>query len=137
MNLLLDTHTLLWLLLKDRRLPRETALTIVDRANTIFVSAISGLEIATKVSLGKLPGADWIARDFVTLCADFDFIELPVNGAHAVMAGGFREVHKDPFDRVLAAQAIVEGFGLVTDDRAMEVLGVERVWRGKATPAPA
>jgi len=128
MNLLLDTHALLWLLLKDRRLPRATALMIVDRSNTIFVSSISGFEIATKVSLGKLPGAEWIARAFLTLCADFDFIELPVNNAHAVMAGEFRLVHKDPFDRVLAAQAIVEGFGLVTDDRAMEVLGAKRVW---------
>lgn len=128
MNLLLDTHALLWLLLKDRRLPRETALMIADRSNTIFVSSISGFEIATKVSLGKLPGAEWIARAFVTPCADFDFIELPVNSAHAVMAGEFRSVHKDPFDRVLAAQAIVEGFGLVTDDRAMEVLGARRVW---------
>lgn len=128
MNLLLDTHALLWLLLKDRRMPRQTALAIVDRSNTIFVSSISGFEIATKVCLGKLPGAEWISRAFVTLCADFDFIELPVNSAHAVMAGAFRLVHKDPFDRVLAAQAIVEGLGLVTDDRAMEVLGAVRVW---------
>lgn len=128
MNLLLDTHALLWLLLKDRRMPRQTALAIVDRSNTIFVSSISGLEIATKVSLGKLPGAEWISRAFVTLCADFDFVELPVNSAHAVMAGEFRLVHKDPFDRVLAAQAIVEGFGLVTDDRAMEALGARVVW---------
>ena len=130
MNLLLDTHALLWLLLKDKRLPRETALTIVDRSNTVFVSSISGFEIATKVSLGKLPGAEWISRAFVTLCADFDFIELPANNAHAVMAGAFRSVHKDPFDRVLAAQAIVEGFSLVTDDGAMEMLGAERFWRG-------
>ncbi|GLS29607.1 PIN domain nuclease, a component of toxin-antitoxin system (PIN domain) [Mesorhizobium albiziae] len=130
MNLLLDTHALLWLLLKDKRLPRETALAIVDRANTIFVSSISGFEIATKVSLGKLPGAEWISRAFVTLCVDFDFIELPVNNAHAVMAGEFRLVHKDPFDRVLAAQAIIEGFALVTDDREMEGLGAKRVWRG-------
>lgn len=128
MNLLLDTHALLWLLLKDRRMPHQTALAIVDRSNTIFVSSISGLEIATKVSLGKLPGAEWISRAFVTLCADFDFVELPVNSAHAVMAGEFRLVHKDPFDRVLAAQAIVEGFGLVTDDRAMEALGARVVW---------
>jgi PIN domain nuclease of toxin-antitoxin system len=128
MNLLLDTHALLWLLLKDRRMPRATALMIVDRSNTIFVSSISGLEIATKVSLGKLPGAEWISSAFVTLCADFDFVELPVNSAHAVMAGQFRLVHKDPFDRVLAAQAIVEGFGLVTDDSAMEALGAARVW---------
>ncbi|MGE0499737.1 MAG: type II toxin-antitoxin system VapC family toxin [Rhizobiaceae bacterium] len=128
MNLLLDTHTLLWLLFKDKRLPRETALTIIDRSNTIFVSAISGFEISTKSSLGKLPGAEWIARDFVNICGDFDFRELPLNNAHAVMAGGFRPVHKDPFDRVLAAQAIVEGFELVTDDRAMEVLGARVLW---------
>lgn len=101
---------------------------IAEPAKTVFVSAISGFEIATKVSLGKLPGADWISRAFVTLCADFDFVELPVNNAHAVMAGEFRLVHKDPFDRVLTAQAIVEGFGLVTDDRAMEVLGARVVW---------
>lgn len=100
----------------------------MEPANTIFLSSISDLEIATKVSLGKLPGAEWVSRAFVTLCADIDFIELPVNGAHAAMAGEFRSVHKDPFDRVLAAQAIVEGFGLATDDRAMEVLGVRRVW---------
>lgn len=129
MNLLLDTHALLWLLLKDKRLPRQTALTIIDPSNTIFVSSISGFEIATKVSLGKLPGAEWISRAFVTLCADFDFIELPVNNAHAVMAGAFRLVHRDPFDRVLAAQAITEGFALVTDDGEMEGLGAKRFWR--------
>lgn len=128
MNLLLDTHTLLWLLLKDKRLPHGTAMTIIDRANTIFVSSISGFEIATKVKLGKLQGAEFIARDFVRICDDFDFRELPLNNAHAVMAGGFRSIHKDPFDRVLAAQAIIEGFGLVTDDRAMEGLGAEVMW---------
>jgi PIN domain nuclease of toxin-antitoxin system len=53
-----------------------------------------------------------------------------MNNSHAGMAGEFRLVHKDPFDRVLAAQAIIEGFGLVTDDRAMEALGAEMVWRG-------
>ncbi|MGN6469016.1 MAG: type II toxin-antitoxin system VapC family toxin [Rhizobiaceae bacterium] len=129
MNLLLDTHTLLWLLFKDKRLPRETALTIIDRANTIFVSSMSGFEISTKVRIGKLPGAEWIARDFVRICDDFDFRELPLNNAHAVMAGGFRLVHRDPFDRVLAAQAIIEGFSLVTDDREIEALGTKVVWR--------
>jgi PIN domain nuclease of toxin-antitoxin system len=130
MYLLLDTHTLLWLLFKDKRLPRETALTIIDRANTIFVSSMSGFEISTKVRIGKLPGAEWIARDFVRICDDFDFRELPLNNAHAVMAGGFRLVHRDPFDRVLAAQAIIEGFSLVTDDREIEALGTKVVWWG-------
>jgi PIN domain nuclease of toxin-antitoxin system len=128
MNLLLDTHTLLWLLLKDERLTRDTALTIVDPSNTVFVSAISGFEIATKVRIGKLPDAEWIARDFVHICSDFDFRELPLNNAHAVMAGGFRLLHRDPFDRVLAAQAIIEGFLLVTDDKQMEVLGPTLLW---------
>jgi len=104
-------------------------LAIVDRSNTIFVSSINGLEIATNVSLGKLPGAEWIVRAFLTLCADFDFVELSVNNAHAVMAGGL--VHKDPFDRVLAAQAIVEGFGLVTNDRGWRCWGEEDFGRGE------
>jgi uncharacterized membrane protein YgcG len=77
-------------------MPRATALMIVDRSNTIFVSSISGFEIATKVSLGKLPGAEWISRAFVTLCADFDFIELPVNSVHAVMAGEFSVCSQGP-----------------------------------------
>jgi PIN domain nuclease of toxin-antitoxin system len=89
------------------------------------VGSISSFETATKVSLGKLPRAEWIARAFVTPCADLDFVEMPVNNVHAVMAGEFRLVHKNPSDRVLAAQAIIEGFALVTDDRAMEV---ETVW---------
>ena len=72
-----------------------------------------------------------IARDFVHICSDFDFRELPLNNAHAVMAGGFRLVHRDPFDRVLAAQAIIEDFLLVTDDRGMEALGAEMLWRGR------
>jgi PIN domain nuclease of toxin-antitoxin system len=91
--------------------------------------SISGFEIATKMSLDKLLGAGWISRAFVTLCADFDFIELAVNNTHAVLAGEFRLVHKDPFDRVLAAQAMVEGFVLVTDDGEMEVLGAKVLWR--------
>jgi PIN domain nuclease of toxin-antitoxin system len=128
MNLLLDTHTLLWLLFKDRRLPRETALTIIDRSNTIYVSSISGFEISTKVRIGKLPGAEWIARDFVRICDDFDFRELPLNNAHAVMAGGFKSAHRDPFDRVLAAQSIIEGFALVTDDGEMAALGARVMW---------
>ena len=82
--------------------------------------------IATS-QLDKLPGAEWICRAFVTLCADFDFIELPMNN-DAVRAGEFKLVHKDPFDRVLAAQAVVEGLTLVSKDRWLRELGAETVW---------
>ena len=109
--------------MKDSRLPRQTALAIIDPSNTIFVSAISGFEIATKVRIGKMPEAEDIARSFVHICGDFDFRELPLTNAHAVMAGAFPLVHRDPFDRVLAAQAIIEGMLLVTDDREMESAG--------------
>ena len=129
MNLLLDTHTLLWLLLKDGRLPRQTALTIVDRSHTVFVSAISGFEISTKVRIGKLPGAEWIAGAFVEICSDFDFRELPLNNAHAVRAGSLKALHRDPFDRVLAAQSQIEGLTLVTDDAQLEALGAHVLWR--------
>jgi PIN domain nuclease of toxin-antitoxin system len=129
MNLLLDTHALLWLLLKDKRMPQETALTIIDRSNTIYVSAISGFEISTKVRIGKMPQAEDIGRNFVRICSDFDFRDLPLNTAHAVMAGSFKLFHRDPFDRVLAAQAITEGFLLVTDDREIKALGAKTLWR--------
>ena len=128
MNLLLDTHALLWLLLKDARLKGQTALAVIDPSNTIFVSAISGFEISTKVRIGKMPQAQDIARSFVHICGDFDFRELPLTNAHAVMAGAFPLVHRDPFDRALAAQAIIEDMPLVTDDREMERLGARRFW---------
>jgi len=104
MNLLLDTHALLWVLLEDQRLTRGTALAIVDTRNTIFVSSISGLEVATKVRISKLPEASHLVRDFANLCSDFDFRQVPVTLAHSVLAGSLPGEHRDPFDRVLAAQ---------------------------------
>ena len=129
MNLLLDTHALLWLLLEDNRLTRNTALAVLDRSNTIFVSAVTGVEVATKVRIGKLPQAVGISRDLTNICSDFDFREVSVTMAHAVMAGALPGPHRDPFDRILAAQALIEGLALVTDDKAFTSFGTEVFWR--------
>jgi PIN domain nuclease of toxin-antitoxin system len=129
MDLLLDTHVLLWLLLQDERLSRSTVDAIVDRSNTIFVSAVSGIEITTKVRIGKLPHAAGMARDLTNLCSDFDFREVGVTMAHAVAAGTLPGTHRDPFDRILAAQALIEGISLVTDDAAFASFGTQVFWR--------
>jgi len=128
MNLLLDTHALLWLLLEDDRLTRNTAAAIVDRSNTVFVSAVTGIEIATKVRVGKLPQAVGISRDLTNICSDFDFREVGITMAHAVMAGALPGEHRDPFDRIFAAQAMIEGSALVTNDPAFAGFGTEVFW---------
>jgi len=128
MNLLLDTHALLWLLLEDDRLTRNTAAAIADRANTIFVSAVTGIEVATKVRIGKLPHAVGVSRDLTNICSDFDFREVGITMAHAVAAGALPGPHRDPFDRILAAQSLVEGLALVTNDAAFAGFGTEVFW---------
>src|SRR5689334_20602345 len=116
MKLLLDTHVLLWLLVEDERLTRPASAAIADRSNTVYVSSVSGLEVSTKVRNGKLPEAVGISRDMANICSDFDFRELPVSMAHAVLAGSLPGSHRDPFARILAAQTLLEGFALVSSD---------------------
>jgi PIN domain nuclease of toxin-antitoxin system len=128
MNLLLDTHVLLWLLLEDNRLTRNTVSAIVDRANTIFISAVTGVEIATKVRVGKLPEAIELSRELTHICSDFDFREVGITMAHAVAAGALPGTHRDPFDRILAAQARIEDITLVTNDAAFKAFNTPVFW---------
>lgn len=128
MKLLLDTHALLWLLLEDRRLTPGTARAILDTSNAIFVTAVSGLEVATKVRIGKLPEAEVLVSDLAGVCDEYDFHELPVSLAHAALAGSLPGEHRDPFDRVIAAQAIVDGIPVVTNDREIANLGAPTFW---------
>ena len=128
MKLLLDTHVLLWLLLEDERLTRAASAAIADRSNIIYVSAVSGLEVSTKVRNGKLPEAVGISRDMANICSDFDFRELRITMAHAVLAGSLPGSHRDPFDRILAAQTLLEGFALVSSDAVFADFGTEVFW---------
>ncbi len=121
--LLLDTPTLLWWLADDDKLSPDARNAIKDPTAVAYVSAGSVWEIAIKRSLGKLEISDrWHTAAFR------DFAELPITADHARRAGELPPHHRDPFDRVLVAQALTEGLTLVTADPAFEPYGVQVVW---------
>jgi PIN domain nuclease of toxin-antitoxin system len=127
-KVLLDTHTLLWWLADDPALPDRLAKLIDDPTNTIYVSAASAWEICTKVRIGKLPTAQALCEDFGGYVHRFHFDQLPITIEHGRRAGHMQGAHKDPFDRMLAAQSLVEGLPLVTNDAVFAGFGVEVIW---------
>jgi PIN domain nuclease of toxin-antitoxin system len=128
MRLLLDTHTLLWWLDGDRRMSKRARALVGRDTNEVFVSAASVWEVSTKWRLGKLPGAADVAADVAGAVASQAFLPLPINLAHAQLAGHLTTEHRDPFDRMLAAQALIEGFPIVSNDEAFDLFGVVRLW---------
>ncbi len=128
MRYLIDTHVLLWAAKDDPQLSRLANAILVDETETIFVSAVSGYEIASKFRLGKLPQAAVMTQDFEGWVRRLGFILLPLTTAHAVRAGLFEGEHRDPFDRLLAAQAEGEGLVLLSSDEKLDGFGVRRVW---------
>ena len=128
MKLLFDTHALLRWWKDDTRLSKRAAAAIADEANSVFVSAASAWEIAIKHRIGKLPGTENAVREFNELIAADGFSHLSVSYQHALKAGGFDTKHRDPFDRMLAAQSIIEGATLVSNDAAMKLLRVKCFW---------
>lgn len=128
MRLLLDTHTLLWWWKDDKRLSKRAAVAIADESNTVLVSAASAWEIATKLRIGKLPGAETAVGQFNEMIVADGFAHLAVTYQHALKAGGFATEHRDPFDRMLAAQSIIESAILVTDDAAMKLFQAKCLW---------
>ena len=128
MQLLLDTHALLWWLLSDRSLSPAARDAIGDPDNSTFVSAASGWEIATKYRIGKLPRAAFLAGDFVRIAGTQGFAELPISIRHGQLAGSLPGIHKDPFDRILIAQAIVSDMTIVSNEELFGAYGVARLW---------
>jgi PIN domain nuclease of toxin-antitoxin system len=128
MRLLLDTHTLLWWLDGDRRMSKRARALVGRDTNEVFVSAASAWEITTKWRLGKLPGAADVAADVAGAVASQVFLPLSITLAHAQLAGQLTTNHRDPFDRMLAAQALVEGLPIVSNDEAFDLFGVIRLW---------
>lgn len=125
MRLLLDTHVLLWAIGSPAKLPARVASAIVDPRNLVFVSPVSTWEVAIKTSLGKL---DASVRQILKVIERTGFEELPVRFAHTLSVATLPRKHKDPFDRLLVAQALEEGLTLVTADRAMEAYRVPLLW---------
>ncbi len=128
MRLLLDTHALLWFAAGDAALPRRVRALLESSAHDIVVSAGSAWEIATKHRLGKLPGAGPFAADFEGTAAALGLEVLVITGRHAQLAGQLAVAHRDPFDRMLVAQAQLDQRQLVSGDRALDAFGIERVW---------
>lgn len=113
MRQLLDTHVVLWWLTDDRRLGRTARSMIADHGNGVFVSAATHWEISVKIELGKLE-TDADLREAI---ARSGFRDLPISPEHAWRAGRLPLVHRDPFDRLLVAQAMLEHLTIVTADR--------------------
>ncbi len=128
MRLLLDTHTLIWWLAGDEALSAPAREAIGDEANGVAVSAASAMEVATKFRIGKLPEAALLAREFAAILADQGFSELPITIHHALRAGEMNIAHKDPFDRLLIAQAQAEDMVLVSNEVLFDGFSVKRLW---------
>ena len=127
-SLLLDTHALLWWLAEPEKLSKPTHTAIADPAARVFVSAASGWELATKMRLGKLPGAEGLLQDLPSLLQNQGFQPLAVQLRHGVHAGAYPQAHRDPFDRLLAAQAELEGLQLVSLDPALATFPCRLLW---------
>ncbi len=127
-RLLLDTHTLIWWVAGEPRLGAGARAAIADHDNEVLVSAVSAFEITTKVRLGKLAQAAELARRFEAALAEQGFREHPLSVTHARMAGALAIANKDPFDRLLIAQALADDLVLVSNERSFDKFGISRLW---------
>ena len=128
MRLLLDTHTLIWWMTGDSQLSKSAHSHIEQKSNVPIVSAASAWEIATKVRLGKLPAAADLIQDFAADLARERIEILPVTADHGIRAGLLPGPHRDPFDRMLIAQALAENIPILSNDRALDGYGATRLW---------
>jgi len=126
---LLDTHTLLWAVQEDCKLSEKARKAIEDVDSILFVSAISAYEIANKYRIGKLPGYEYVVESYPDIIRRLGADEKPVNTRHASFAGNFEWTHRDPFDRIIAAQAFLDDLILISNDSAFHSLSwVHVLW---------
>ncbi len=128
MRALLDTHTFLWWIADSGRLSGTARQVIADETNDIIVSAASAWEITTKFRLGRLPESEAVALDVASVIADQGFEELAIGVTDAERAGRLSGPLRDPFDRMLIAQALARDLTLVSVDAAFDRYGVSRLW---------
>ncbi|EDN65926.1 conserved hypothetical protein [Beggiatoa sp. PS] len=118
LKLLLDTHVLLWWLFDEPKLCSVARTHISNRSNDIYVSSASAWEIATKYRIGKMPEAKELLQNYHAILLKARFTELPITTTHALKAGLLPIKHRDPFDRMLMAQAELENLAIITYDSA-------------------
>jgi PIN domain nuclease of toxin-antitoxin system len=128
MRLLLDTHALLWFLTNDPKLSAAANRALADLVNERWLSPISLLEIALKVKIGKLPLQSPFGLLFPAQLTANDIHLLPIESAHIEPLATMPLHHRDPFDRLLAATALVDGLTLISADTAFDAYGLARLW---------
>ncbi|HEX8620886.1 MAG TPA: type II toxin-antitoxin system VapC family toxin [Allosphingosinicella sp.] len=126
--LLLDTHAIIFWASDQSKLSRAAFAAIENGENEVYVSPVSAMEIATKVRIGRLEVGRPLASGFRRQMMERGFSELVLTIDHAELAGSFPSPHNDPWDRLLAAQAQIEGMTLVTNDARMGSFGVKTYW---------
>jgi PIN domain nuclease of toxin-antitoxin system len=127
-KLLLDTHAYIWWALDERRLSMKAKRTVTARAAQVYFSAVSAYEMAFKHREGYLPQVAPLLRGLEDDLLDRGFLHLPISVEHGRRAGELADEHGDPFDRLLAAQAMVEDMAIVSNDEKLSTLGAKRVW---------
>ena len=128
MKLLLDTHTIFWSVIEPQSLSASARAAIEAPGSEIFVSVASAWEMAIKVGIGKWPEAEDLVREFEQQTAKPGFRQLDITIEHVRRAGLIASPHRDPFDRLLAAQSIIEGLTTVTADARIGTLGAATLW---------
>lgn len=128
MRVLLDTHALLWWLFDDPQLSNPAREVIKSIDTQVFASSASAWEIATKHRLGKLPEAQEASRNLPGLLRAARIDALPITMEHAIAAGSLASSHRDPFDRMLIAQAMIEKMAIITSDSEFAQFDVKIIW---------
>ena len=128
MTVLLDTHALLWSFISRSSLSRQAAAIMTDETIDIVVSTASAWEIATKVRIGKLPEAEALEQRFIEALDEVGYTLLSIEPEVALRAGRLTAHHGDPFDRMIAAQALALDIPVISKDSRLDLFGVRRIW---------
>jgi PIN domain nuclease of toxin-antitoxin system len=128
-RLLLDTHVFIWLLGNPSKVEARALNAVRDVDNQLFVSAISPFEISTTHRIGKLAEGERLLAGYDDFVKTLGATELAITGHHGIVAGSLKWDHRDPFDRILAAQSVTESMTLITSDVAFDdIAGVRTLW---------
>lgn len=125
---LTDTHALIWWWNEDDRLSKTAGEVLADRTNAVFAPTVCAWEIASKVRIGKLPEMAPFVEDYDALVADAGFQHFDLRYDHALDAGLIAGNHRDPFDRLIAAQALRDDLTIITRDREFAAFGCKTLW---------
>jgi PIN domain nuclease of toxin-antitoxin system len=128
MQVLLDTCTLIWATLSSKAISLKARKILADDSNIILVSAASAWEIATKVQNGKMPEAEQLERNFLETMEIAGYTLLSIDAACALRSARLPGPHRDPFDRIIAAQALSLDVPVITPDEKLDEFGVRRIW---------